>query len=289
MNNYYDILGVASDATEEEIKKAYRKLGKQFHPDVNKEEGEKFKEITQAYSVLSDKEKRQQYDSSQQQPNSPFNSLWENIIGQTFNFEIKYVNSSIEVAVPYQLKEFLETKTVNINFNRRRICKSCKNIQHPCQECSSQGMKYETIFNEITIPPGLNARPYILKGEGNQEFIDYPPGDVIVKPFIRFDYECQIINADMVIKQFADPVLLLLGGNFSFMSPFEEEIEIVIPPNSYQSNIQTIQGKGFPLSFGDKDPRGKLMVIFEPKFDDNLAEDQMGLLKQYLESKNRAG
>ena len=62
--SYYDILGVSKEATDAEIKSAFRKLAKQYHPDLNKEPGaeEKFKEIGEAYSVLSDPEKRKQYD-----------------------------------------------------------------------------------------------------------------------------------------------------------------------------------------------------------------------------------
>ena len=62
--DYYEVLGVSKNATEGEIKKAYRKLAMKFHPDVNKDPGaeDKFKEINEAYEVLSDQQKRQTYD-----------------------------------------------------------------------------------------------------------------------------------------------------------------------------------------------------------------------------------
>src|SRR3989344_3372203 len=60
--NYYEILGVPKSASEDEIKRAYRKLAHQYHPDKNKGDDKKFKEINDAYQVLGNKEKRQQYD-----------------------------------------------------------------------------------------------------------------------------------------------------------------------------------------------------------------------------------
>lgn len=69
----YDVLGVSRDASDDEIKKAYRKLSKKYHPDINKEEDaeEKFKEVTEAYEVLSDAQKRAAYDQYGHAANDP--------------------------------------------------------------------------------------------------------------------------------------------------------------------------------------------------------------------------
>ena len=72
MKNYYEILGVDEKATQEDIKKAYRKLSKQYHPDVNPNGEEKFKDIAEAYDNIGDENKRKDYDNRR---NNPFGGM----------------------------------------------------------------------------------------------------------------------------------------------------------------------------------------------------------------------
>ncbi len=80
MTNYYDILGVSKTAEKAEIKKAYKKLALQYHPDRNKETGaeERFAKIAEAYDVLSNDEKRRQYDQFGSYDNSSFQNQYNN-------------------------------------------------------------------------------------------------------------------------------------------------------------------------------------------------------------------
>lgn len=91
-NDYYAILGIKSTATEEEIKKAYRKKALQYHPDKNSSSTAEdiFKEINKAYETLSDAEKRRTYDLQQQTPSAPSSSTSKPSSASSFSFQFKH-------------------------------------------------------------------------------------------------------------------------------------------------------------------------------------------------------
>lgn len=154
MKDYYSILGVSRNATQDEIKEAYKRLAKKYHPDKNpgdKSAEEKFKGINEAYQVLGDPQKRAEYDRAQEVGFSSFGGDWRgsgvnfnfsdfNIpnIGDIFEtlFESPTVNipergEDIEMEREVPLEDVIYGKSIEIGYNRL----------HPCSVCGGRGYK----------------------------------------------------------------------------------------------------------------------------------------------------
>ena len=150
--NYYEILGVNKNATQDEIKNAYHKLAMKFHPDrhVNdseeekKKAEEKFKEISEAYEVLSNEEKRKEYDN----PSSPFDYFRKQAFRHGFNpFEQENVKvgRAIRFNLTISLEEAYNGVDRDIKFKRKVNCTHCNGTGaadkriHNCTHCNGTG------------------------------------------------------------------------------------------------------------------------------------------------------
>jgi DnaJ-class molecular chaperone len=178
--NYYEILGISKNASEDEIKKSYKKLAIKWHPDKNpgniQESEKKFKEISEAYQVLSDPSKKEIYDNygedglkNQDGPNmnsspddifkmffggrSPFHQNFE----ENSNRNVKKTDPKI-VNIPVTLKEFYNGTKKKITIKLKDICKKCDGYGglslKTCTECSGRGI---IIINRM-IGPGMIQR-----------------------------------------------------------------------------------------------------------------------------------
>lgn len=177
--DYYEVLGVKRDASIDEIKRAYRKLAKKYHPDVNpgnKEAEERFKEISEAYMVLSDPEKRKKYDMGGYQPfedfdfsrmysqytrgSQPFGSYefsgfadFEDILGDLFNRGRRSKTSpakgrDLEYSMEIGFEEAAKGFTTEITYTREIHCSECSgsgvkpgSSRQKCYECGGTGQK----------------------------------------------------------------------------------------------------------------------------------------------------
>ena len=137
MNNFYDTLGVTETSTQDEIKKAYRKLAIEHHPDKGGDE-DKFKKISEAYNILGDETKRSQYDNQRQNPFGNMGGGGFNPFEDLFNgaFHTQRRRSVPDKVIEVQvgaIESFMAGDKI-INYSR----------QHMCNDCSGQGGERET-------------------------------------------------------------------------------------------------------------------------------------------------
>lgn len=148
MKDYYKILEVEENASEEEIKKSYRTLSKKYHPDLNPEGAEKFKEIAEAYEILGDKTKRAQYDSSK---NNPFGNSFEEMFSQMFGGRPPGFNQPRRKSAPDKIIKveitplesyFASEKYVSyVRDHSCNICNGSGGDQQRCGTCNGHGFQ----------------------------------------------------------------------------------------------------------------------------------------------------
>jgi len=201
--DYYEVLGVARGASEDELKKAYRKLARQYHPDINKDAGaeDKFKEINEAYDVLSDAQKRQAYDQfghagAQGFGQGGFGQGFEGFGGFSDIFEAFFggqmggqqrgrkrgpergADLRIDVEIPFTAAMFGTERTVDIQHQER--CETCngsgakdpKDVQ-TCDLCHGAGQITQTQrtifgqFQQVSPCPKCNGEGKTVKDPCN--------------------------------------------------------------------------------------------------------------------------
>jgi len=135
--NYYEILGVSRDANETDIKKAYRKLSKQYHPDLNpdnKEAEDKFKEIAEAYEILSNPQKKQNYDQYGDPNGNPFG--YDNMFTRQAR-PIVPRGENVRVNLTLTLEEMFNGTEKKIKYRRKNKCGSCSGEGGKTESCTT--------------------------------------------------------------------------------------------------------------------------------------------------------
>ena len=160
--NYYEILEVSKDATSDEIRKAYKRLACEYHPDRNKspDAEEKFKEISKAYKVLSEPESKSKYDQfgeeglegfeSNFNPSSFFQQFFSGNMGNMGNFFQENNDvPPVETVIEATLEEIFTGCTKNITIERFNTCTTCNNSIKKCQKCMGNGIMRFVVNNRL--------------------------------------------------------------------------------------------------------------------------------------------
>ncbi len=289
--DYYEVLGVPKNASDDEIKKAYRKLAIKYHPDKNpgnKEAEEKFKEISEAHEVLSDKQKRARYDQfghagvgGGAAGGNPFAGGNFNFNGQTFNFDFggaggfdDILGSLFGFGGPRRPRRGADYQTsVTLTFEEA-IFGTTKTIQADGKDL------------KVKIPAGIDDGMSIrLAGKGGPA----PEGAtergdlyvrVRVKPHKTLTREGVIILSEQKI----DMVDAALGCEID-VETVDGKITMKVPAGTQSGTPFKLSGHGVPYrSDGDRGPHIVTVIVETPK---NLSRKQKELLEEFKGSKKR--
>ncbi len=263
--DYYGILGIEKSASDSDIKKAYRKQAKLHHPDRNGDE-EKFKQITEAYDVLGDKTKRDNYDRFGSADGNPFggrNPFGDGEMGDIFaQFFGKREDPRRKKGDDFR---------VNMTIDFEEAYFGCR------KEFSVNGERIAMSFK-----PGLKTgQKFKVNGKGgwNPYNSEAPRGDIVIDINVLHNDTFIIQGSDLWVEHFLDWYDIMLGGKLTVNAP-EGPIILKVPKNSTPGKVLRITGKGFPIY--NTESKGSLLVKLVAKYPD-LTEEQLNNVKKIKE------
>ncbi|MEY8759616.1 DnaJ C-terminal domain-containing protein [Chryseobacterium tongliaoense] len=298
--DYYKILGVSKNATQDDIKKAYRKLARKLHPDLNpddKEAEKQFKELNEANEVLSNPENRAKYDKygenwkhseeyekAQQQQRQyqnqnygggfsgadfgegeDFSDFFQSMFGGAGGFGRSSRGSASGKFKGQDIQ-------AELNLNLKDAAKT-----HP-QTFDINGKKVR-----ITIPAGVyDGQQIKLKGHGNPGVNGGPAGDLYITFTIPPDPDFERIGDDLKTKVTVDLYTAVLGGDVK-VNTLDGSVNLKVKPETQNGLTVRLKGKGFPV-YKKEGQFGDLFVTYEVKMPTNLTEKQKELFEQLKNS-----
>jgi curved DNA-binding protein len=298
--DYYKILGVNKTASETEIKKAYRKLAMKYHPDHTKGDKsaeETFKKISEAYAVLSDKEKRQQYDTfgsagfqqrySQEDifKGSDFESILNELFGGSGRFGGggRGMRFSFDGGGPfggYQRKQQAPPKGSDLEYE---LPLTLEDVVAGTQKIVSFQHKGHSEKITVKIPKGMiSGKKLRIAGKGEPSPYGGPAGDLYIKAKVLdhpvYDVQAQdlYINRDIKLSE------AILGTNISVPTLSGKELILKIPAGTKHKTKMRLSGHGLPHMHGKS--QGDLYVHIHVNMPKRLTKKQKGLIEQLAET-----
>ena len=290
--DYYKALGVDKNATEEEIKKAYRRLARKLHPDLNpndKEAHKKFQQINEANEVLSDPEKRKKYDQ--------YGKDWrhDDQFEQASRQQQQYNSRSGEqsFAGSFDPDEFSEFFTSMFGREGRQSRRSFKGQDYHAElhlglkDAATTHQQTLTVNNKnvrIAIPAGVaNDQKIKLKGHGAPGANGGPAGDLYITFKISDNPEFKRDGNDLYTSVDVDLYTAVLGGEV-LVDTLKGKIKLRVPPETQNGTKQRIKGKGFPV-YKKEGEAGDLYVTYQVKIPTNLTEREKVLFTELSQLK----
>jgi curved DNA-binding protein len=286
--DYYKILGISKNATQEEVKKAYRKLARKHHPDLNqhdKEAEKRFQQINEANEVLSDPEKRKKYDqygkdwknaeqfeNARQQQSSrqyqqysgqsfsgdDFSDFFASMFGgmggsRRSSRQAKFRGQDFTAELQLNLLDVLESQKHTLSVNNKKI--------------------------RITIPAGVeNGQTIKISGHGGKGVNGGPDGDLYITFNIVNNTAFRRDGANLFKVVNIDLYMAVLGGEV-VIDTIDGKVKLKVKPGTQNESKVKLKGKGLPV-YKSSGQKGDLVVAYNIEIPKNLSEKQKELFTE---------
>lgn len=296
--DYYQILGIPKTASEKDIKNAYRKLARKYHPDLNPndtESNKKFQQLNEANEVLSDPEKRKKYDQygenwqrgeeyekyEQQQRQSrqqgayaggntssfegfgdeSFSDFFQSMFGGgggSRSKQTKYRGQDYNAELQLTLKEVSETHKQTLTVNGKNI--------------------------RITIPAGVeNGQTIKIAGHGGPGVNGGPAGDLYITFLVADDPRFKRDGNDLYYTHKLDLYTAVLGGEIT-VDTLNSKVKVKVKPETQNGTKVKLKGKGLPV-YKKENQFGDFYITYEVQIPVNLTEKQKKLFEELAEDR----
>ena len=293
--DYYKVLGVSKDATSDEIKKAYRKLARKLHPDINpndKEAHVKFQQLNEANEVLSHPEKRKKYDKygkdwengeeyekyqqqqrsnsgRQQQANADFggedfSDFFSSMFGNQERggrAQTKFRGQDIQAKLQIDVKEAYTTHKKEFTVNGKSI--------------------------RITIPAGIEDQQTIkISGYGSPGINNGPNGDLYITFSVSNSSLFKRVGNDLFLTHNLELYTAVLGGDVTISDFNQAKLKLKVAAGTQNGTKVRLKGKGFPV-YKKEGQFGDLYITYNVVIPTNLSEKEIELFHELANSVNK--
>ena len=291
--DYYQILGINKTAAPKDVKNAYRKLARKFHPDLNptdKDAKRNFQQINEANEVLSDPVKRKKYDqygkdwqhaeefekaggqhrqaSNWGRPNysgsqsaGDFSDFFESMFGGSAGGgrgrQVKYRGEDLNAELHLNLIDAIKTQKQTLTVNGRKI--------------------------RITIPAGIeNGQTIKIAGHGGAGINGGPNGDLYITFTIANHPNIKRLGDNLYTTVELDLYTAILGGEIT-IDTLDGQVKLKVKPETPNDSKVKLKGKGFPV-YKSEGQTGDLLVTYHIKIPTNLTDKQKALFKELADT-----
>jgi DnaJ-class molecular chaperone len=321
--DYYGVLGVPKDASEKDIKHAYRKLARKYHPDLNPDDAaaeERFKEVNEAYEVLSDPEKRKLFDQFgsewktwQQRGGNP-EDFWQQWGSGPGGVRYTYTpGPGAGVGGSDVFSDFFQQLFGGLGGmgggayrrqpegfgdlfgggGRRQVSRRGRDYEQPVEITLAEAYSgTKRLFQvgdqrlEVSIPAGAKTGTRVrVAGKGAPGISGGPPGDLYLVIQVRSDASYRRHGDDLEAAVPVDLYTALLGGEVRVSTPDGHSVMLTVPAETQNGTRFRVREKGMPV-LGSPGKRGDLYARVEVVLPQNLTDEERRLFSELRQQRH---